>query len=209
MGVFSSDYIERLRQALDTFPHEQLEAIVEVFLAALRNKRTIFVMGNGGSGATASHWVCDMNKGCSYGREHRFRMVCLNDNIPTILAYGNDVGYEDIFVEQLKNFLEEGDVVIAISGSGNSKNVVKAIEYAKSKGAITVGLVGYSGGKLLDLVQIPLHIQVEDMQIVEDVHMMVVHMTTQRLPQALNDSEGKWGRGMQSGPCGAVLPPFT
>lgn len=181
MSEFSRDYIERLKRAINTFPHEQFEAIAEVFLAALQNKRTIFVMGNGGSGATASHWVCDMNKGCSYGREQRFRMMCLNDNIPTILAYGNDVGYEDIFVEQLKNFLEQGDVVIAISGSGNSKNVVKAIEYAKSRDAITVGLVGYSGGKLLNIVQIPLHIQVEDMQIVEDVHMMVVHMTLQWL----------------------------
>jgi D-sedoheptulose 7-phosphate isomerase len=124
-----------------------------------------------------------MNKGCGYGREQRFRMMCLNDNIPTLLAYANDVGYEDIFVEQLKNFLEEGDVVIAISGSGNSKNVVKAIEYANSKGAITVGLVGYSGGKLLNLVQIPLHIPVNDMQIAEDIHMMVVHMTMRRLLQ--------------------------
>lgn len=186
MSEFSRDYIERLKRTLDRFPHEQFEAMVEIFLAALRNKRTIFVMGNGGSGATASHWVCDINKECSYGCEQRFRMVCLNDNMPTILAYGNDVGYENIFVEQLKNFLEEGDVVIAISGSGNSKNVVKAIEYARSKGAITVGLVGYSGGKLLDLVQIPLHVQVEDMQIVEDVHMMVVHMTLQRLLQVRN-----------------------
>lgn len=183
MSAFSHNYIERLKQALDLLPHDQFEAMIEVFLRALRNNRTVFVMGNGGSSATASHWACDINKGYSYGREQRFRMVCLNDNIPTILAYANDVGYEDIFVEQLKNFLEEGDVVVAISGSGNSRNVVKAIEYAKSRGAITVGLVGYSGGKLLDLVQIPLHVQVGDMQIVEDVHMMVVHMTMRRLLQ--------------------------
>ena len=188
MSGFSNDYIEQLKRVLDMFPHQQFEVMVEVFLSALRNKRNIFVMGNGGSGATASHWVCDINKGCSYGREQRFRMVCLNDNIPTILAYANDVGYEDIFVEQLKNFLEEGDVVVAISGSGNSKNVVKAIEYANSKGAITIGLVGYSGGKLLDLVQIPVHIQVEDMQIVEDVHMIVAHMTMRRLLQEFDRS---------------------
>jgi D-sedoheptulose 7-phosphate isomerase len=183
MTTFSREYIEQVKQTLDIFPHEQFEALVNVLVTALRNKRNIFVMGNGGSGATASHWVCDMNKGCGYGREQRFRMMCLNDNIPTLLAYANDVGYEDIFVEQLKNFLEEGDVVIAISGSGNSKNVVKAIEYANSKGAITVGLVGYSGGKLLNLVQIPLHIPVNDMQIAEDIHMMVVHMTMRRLLQ--------------------------
>jgi D-sedoheptulose 7-phosphate isomerase len=188
MTTFSRNYIEQVKQALDIFPHEQFEALVNVFITALQNKRNIFVMGNGGSGATASHWVCDMNKGCSYGREQRFRMVCLNDNIPTLLAYANDVGYEDIFVEQLKNFLEEGDVVIAISGSGNSKNVVKAIEYANSKGAITIGLVGYSGGKLLDLVQIPLHIQVNDMQLAEDVHMIVAHMTMRRLLQEFDRS---------------------
>jgi D-sedoheptulose 7-phosphate isomerase len=193
MTTFSRNYIEQVKQALDIFPHEQFEALVNVFITALQNKRNIFVMGNGGSGATASHWVCDMNKGCSYGREQRFRMVCLNDNIPTLLAYANDVGYEDIFVEELKNFLEEGDVVIAISGSGNSKNVVKAIEYANSKGAITIGLVGYSGGKLLDLVQIPLHIQVNDMQLAEDVHMIVAHMTMRRLLQEF-DRSGTLGK---------------
>lgn len=188
MTFFSQDYINRLAKALEYFPHEQFEAMVDIILSAQRNNKTIFVMGNGGSSSTASHWVCDMNKGCSYGREQRFRMICLNDNMPTILAYGNDVGYEAIFIEQLKNLLNEGDVVIGISSSGNSVNIVKAIEYSKTRGAITIGLMGYAGGKLLDIAGIAIHIPVEDMQIVEDIHMIVVHMTMQRVIQCI-DSE--------------------
>lgn len=115
-------------------------------------------------------------------------MICLNDTIPTVLAYANDVGYEDIFVEQLKNFFQPRDVVIGISGSGNSKNVVKAIEYAGTHGGITVGLCGYSGGSLCRMVHIPVLVKIDDMQKVEDVHMIVVHMTMQRLVEELNQS---------------------
>ena len=101
-------------------------------------------MGNGGSGASASHAAGDLNKGVSYGREKRFRVISLNDNLATLTAYANDVSYVDVFVEQLKNFLRPGDLVIAISGSGNSPNVLKAIEYANQQGAITVGLTGFT-----------------------------------------------------------------
>lgn len=179
MNRFSDAYIKKMRKAFDEFPHKQFEEMVNIFLKALMEKKTIFVMGNGGSGATASHWACDMNKGCSFQNDKRFKMICLNDNIPTLLAYANDICYEDVFLEQLKNFLNKDDIVIGISTSGNSKNVIKAIEYAKSMEAITIGLVGYSGGKLIKLVKVAVHIPVEDVQIVEEVHLMVAHMTMQ------------------------------
>jgi D-sedoheptulose 7-phosphate isomerase len=122
-----------------------------------------------------------LNKGVSYGREKRFRVISLNDNLATLTAYANDVSYTEVFVEQLKNFLRAGDVVVGISGSGNSPNILKAIEYANRQGAITVGLTGFNGGKLASLVQVPVHIPVHDMQKVEDIHMMLFHVAMQVL----------------------------
>ncbi|MBW2106232.1 MAG: SIS domain-containing protein [Deltaproteobacteria bacterium] len=183
------EYIEDIKKILDTFPHEQFELMIDAFLKAYSAGRHIFVMGNGGSASTASHWVCDINKGCSSGKEKRFKMLCLNDSISTMLAYANDLAYEDIFLEQLKNFFDEGDVVVGISASGNSLNVIKAVDYAKAHGGITVGLCGYAGGELYHIVDIPLLIKIDNMQKVEDVHMIVVHMTMQRLLQELNQGE--------------------
>lgn len=114
--------------------------------------------------------------------------MCLNDSVPTMLAYANDLAYEDIFVEQLKNFFIPGDVVIGISGSGNSVNVLKAIEYTNANDGKTVGLCGYSGGKLYVMVDIPILVKIDDMQKVEDVHMIVVHMTMQRILKELGPS---------------------
>ena len=187
MKDFSHDYIEQLNEVLNAFPHDQFERLIDSMMDAYKEDKRIFVMGNGGSASTASHWVCDINKGCSLNKEKRFKMICLNDSISTMLAYANDLSYEDIFVEQLKNFFAPGDVVIGISGSGNSLNVLKAIEYAKANGGITVGLCGYSGGKLYHMVDIPILVKIDDMQKVEDVHMIVVHMTMQRILKELND----------------------
>ena len=136
----------------------------------------IMDMGNGGSASTASHFAGDFNKGLSLNREKRFRFYCLNDNAATVLSLANDVAYEAIYVEQLKNFLSEGDLVVAISGSGNSQNVINAVEYAKEKGNTVIGLTGYNGGKLHQLSDIKLHIPVNDMQIVEDLHMVFDHL---------------------------------
>ena len=133
-------------------------------------------MGNGGSASTASHFAGDFNKGLSLGREKRFRFICLNDNPATVLSLANDVDYSQIFVEQLKNFLSEGDLVMAISGSGNSANVVNAVEYAKQKGNTVIGLTGYNGGKLKEISDISLHIPADDMQITEDLHMVFDHL---------------------------------
>jgi D-sedoheptulose 7-phosphate isomerase len=185
MKSFSDEYIKDLKSLLDRFPHDTFHRIFEILLDAYKHDKHIFVMGNGGSGSTASHFVCDINKGSCSGLEKRFKMICLNDNMPSILAYANDQSYEDIFVEQLKNFLEEGDVVIGISGSGNSRNVLKAIEYAKKKGAVTIGLCGYDGGSLSRMVDISLVTEINDMQKSEDLHMIVVHMLMQSLSRAV------------------------
>jgi len=187
MNNFSHNYIQDLKEVLDAFPHEQFEQLIQAMMEAYHNNRHIFVMGNGGSASTASHWPCDFNKGCSLDRENKFKMICLNDSISTMLAYANDLSYEDVFVGQLKNFFIPGDLVIGISGSGNSDNVLRAIDYANENGGTTAGLCGFSGGKLYQKVKIPILAKVDDMQKVEDIHMIIVHMSMQRVLQLLND----------------------
>ncbi|MBT9164878.1 MAG: Phosphoheptose isomerase 1 [candidate division WS2 bacterium] len=145
----------------------------------------VFTMGNGGSGPTASHFTCDMNKSVCCGLQKRFRVICLNDNIPIMLAYANDSSYEDIFIEQLKNFLKPRDVVIGFSGSGNSKNVIKAINYANEIGATTMGFTGFDGGQLTKIAKISVVVPVNDMQKVEDIHLILTHMIMQILYKKL------------------------
>lgn len=178
---FLKDYISGLKQALDSIPPERFEELIQQLETAHHDGRQIFMMGNGGSGATASHIACDFNKGVSLGLEKRLRVMSLNDNVATMTAYANDVSYEDVFVEQLKNFLRRGDLVIGISGSGNSPNVLKAIEYANTAGAHTIGLTGFNGGKLAKLVRTSLNVPVNDMQKAEDVHMILFHVAMQVL----------------------------
>jgi D-sedoheptulose 7-phosphate isomerase len=175
------DYCQGLKQALDAVSAEAVEEFVQLLERACQERRQVFLMGNGGSGSTASHVACDLNKGVSFGRQKRFRAICLNDSLPTIMAYANDVSYEDIFVEPLKNFLRPGDVVIGLSGSGNSTNVLRAIDYANQQGAFTVGLSGYDGGRLARLVRLPLVVPVHDMQKAEEVHLTIFHVAMQTL----------------------------
>jgi D-sedoheptulose 7-phosphate isomerase len=183
---FSIAYLHQLKDLLDIFPHERFEEVGQALLSAYQNEKQVFIMGNGGSGSTASHFVCDINKGSCFEQDKKFKVICLNDNVPTILAYANDLSYDKIFEEPLKNFLQTDDVVIGISGSGNSQNVINAITYAKAKGAKTIGLSGFDGGKLAKIVDIPFVATINDMQKVEDVHMIVVHMLMQYLCRALN-----------------------
>ena len=181
MRVLISSYISRLKTSLDELEFSEIENFISILNNARKNGNNIYIMGNGGSALTASHFCCDFNKGASYGVEDkkRFKFICLNDNIATMMAYSNDVSYDDVFVEQLKNFLQPDDVVIGISGSGNSKNVLKAIEYANENKAVTVGLTGYSGGRLREISSCSVNTNVNDMQISEDIHMMLCHMIMQ------------------------------
>jgi len=137
---------------------------------------TVYICGNGGSASTASHFVCDFNKGVSEKLEQKYNFVCLSDNMATMMAYANDMSYDDIFELPLHGRIKEGDVLIAISGSGNSENVVRAAKYAKSQGNKVIGITGYSGGKVKELADVSLHTPIDNMQIVEDVHMMFDHL---------------------------------
>ena len=190
----SFDYINSLKNLLDEFPYDKFEEIGRALLDAYHNEKHIFIMGNGGSGSTASHFVCDINKGSCLALKKKFKVMCLNDNIPTILAYANDLSYDKIFIEPLKNFIEEGDLVIGISGSGNSENVLQAISYSREIGAKTIGLSGFDGGKLSQMVDIPFVADVQDMQKVEDIHMIVVHMLMQYLCKELVNNSVSCGQ---------------
>ena len=157
--------------------------LAQVFLDARADNRKIFFCGNGGSPSTASHFTSDLAKGTIVEGRPRFKVLSLADNIPQMLAWGNDACYEDIFVEQLKNLFEPGDVVVGISGSGNSENVLRAIKYAAENDGITVGITGFDGGKIKDMVDLCLIVPVHNMQKTEDIHMLVDHLTTLMIKQ--------------------------
>lgn len=179
-------YFENLKAAMDKIEREKIKEVFHLLTDAYERNKKIIVMGNGGSGATASHMVAEFNKVLSYGHERRFRVICLNDNIPTILAYGNDVSFDDIFVEQLKNFLDEGDVVIGFTTSGTSKNVIKALKFAKERGNKTVGFVGFDGGEVKNIVDLLIHVPVHDTQISEDIHLSIIHILMRFFMDYLN-----------------------
>ena len=169
-------YLDEERKVLESLDEKEISDVMNVLENTRLNGNRVFICGNGGSAATASHFCCDFNKGVSYSQEVKYNFECLNDNIPMMMAIANDISYEDIFSEPLKNKMRKEDVLLAISGSGNSKNVVKAVKYAKSIGATTVGLVGYDGGKVKELVDHCIHVKINNMQIVEDVHMTMDHV---------------------------------
>jgi D-sedoheptulose 7-phosphate isomerase len=168
---------------LDAIEHidlDRVEQAIQWFDDARAQSRHIFVCGNGGSASTASHFACDIVKGASYNKAKRFRILALTDSLPTLTAYSNDVSYECVFAEQLKNFAQSGDLVMAISGSGNSPNVLRAVEYANSAGCKTIALTGRDGGKLGPLAQLNIQVPVPHMGRIEDAHMIICHMIAYR-----------------------------
>lgn len=177
------DYSQEIREYL---AHE-IEVIQELNIGEINRainliedtferEGTIYIFGNGGSSATASHYQNDFNKGISEHTEKKFKFLCLNDNIATIMAIANDIGFEEVFRFQLEGRLSPKDIIIAISGSGNSRNVINAVEYAKKKGNMIIGITGYDGGKLISLSDISLHVPINSMQITEDIHMIFDHL---------------------------------
>ena len=177
----AKQYIELVKSTLDALDAKALESLVDAFHSTYEKGGNIYTMGNGGSGASASHAAGDFLKGASYGLDKRFRMICLNDNLPSMMAIANDIGWESIFVEPLKNFLSPNDLVIGISGSGNSKNVVNAIEYANEQGATTVAMSGFKGGKISQIATINVHAPVMDMEVTEDVHMVIFNIVKKQM----------------------------
>jgi len=174
-------YLTSVNETLSKTDTDSIDSLIRLLLEAYHKENTIYVFGNGGSAATASHFCGDLVKGVSYGLTKRFRVHCLNDNLPALMAIANDCSYDDIFVEQLKNFLRKGDIVIGISGSGNSLNVVKALEYAKENGAKTVAICGYKGGKIKDIAELSIHSEIEDMEISEDIHHLILSHCIKRI----------------------------
>jgi len=185
-AAYAKEYIGKLTAVLNQLDPEKIAAFGALLHKARAENRQVLIFGNGGSAATSSHLAVDFGKGCSRGRTKRFRVISLTDNMPWITAIGNDISYDDIFSEQLANFANKGDVVVAISGSGNSKNVIKALELANSLGCETVGISGFKGGKLRELVKLHIHVQDTHMGRIEDAQMIVGHM----LLYGFMDTEG-------------------
>jgi D-sedoheptulose 7-phosphate isomerase len=174
--TFPEQYRAQLLDTVQALDLAQVQRAIDLLEQARDEGRRVFTCGNGGSASTASHFATDMVKGASFGRDKRFRIMALTDSLPTLTAYSNDINYECVFVEQLKNFAEPGDVVIAISGSGNSPNVLRAMEYANSIGCRTIALSGRDGGKLAQLAEINLQVPHPHMGRIEDAHLIMLHM---------------------------------
>ena len=178
---FTTTYRTELLDTINKIDTDKVDTAISWFKEVLENDRHVFVCGNGGSGSTASHFVCDVLKGASLNREKRFRILSLCDSMATLTAYSNDVCYEDAFVEQLKNYARPGDLVMALSGSGNSESVIRAVNYANTAGCKTIVLTGRDGGKLGPLGQLQIQVPVQHMGRIEDAHMIVCHMIAYHL----------------------------
>jgi len=174
-------YLSRLSALVESFDRAQVDRAVKVIADTWRAGRQIITLGNGGSSMTALHFINDWNKSVFMATGKPFRGRSLVDNLGLVMAYGNDISFQDIFAEQLKNLLEAGDLLIALSGSGNSENVIRAVRYANDHGATTLGLCGYSGGRLKEIAQHVVWVEVQDMQLAEDMHAIFGHIVMQRL----------------------------
>ncbi|MGA2744599.1 MAG: SIS domain-containing protein [Candidatus Sulfotelmatobacter sp.] len=165
------------QQVVANLPHEEIDQVINELMQAYEHGKNIFMFGNGGSASLASHFACDLNKGTviSENGQKRFRVLALTDNIPLMTAWANDSCYDQIFAEQLRNFVASGDVALAISGSGNSPNVLRGLEVARSHGARTIGLTGFEGGKMKSLCNICVVLHSDNMQVIEDFHLSMTH----------------------------------
>ncbi len=170
-----SGYCAKVSEVLAKIPSSDIELVIQALMQAYEAGRTVFLFGNGGSAALASHMACDLGKGMADVTPRRSRVLSLTDNVALITAWANDTSYEAVFSEQLNNYLQPGDVAFAISGSGNSPNVLRALSVAKSLGATTIGLTGFEGGKAKPLCDLCIVVPSDNMQIIEDVHSVLAH----------------------------------
>jgi D-sedoheptulose 7-phosphate isomerase len=180
-------FLDRVAHELGRINPAEVKALADAIYRCYAERRFVFVIGNGGSGSSSSHFCEDLGK-CTLRREDfdndhkkRLRILSLTDNTPYILAWANDEGFERVFVEQLKNLASQGDLLIAISGSGNSPNVLRAVEWAIRNGLETFGCTGFSGGKLRTLARQSLHVPLDDMGIVESIHLTAFHWVVDNL----------------------------
>lgn len=171
-----TEYIQLEREVLSKLDINALNEAMQLIEEAYKARKKVYIFGNGGSSATAAHYQNDFNKGLSETLETKFEFVCLNNDTATLMAIANDIGFEEVFRYQLQGRIREGDLVIAISGSGNSPNIINAVEYAKQQGNKIIGLTGIKGGKLMQMSDVSLHVPVNSMQVTEDVHMIFDHL---------------------------------
>lgn len=169
-------YLARLQAAIDAVPRDRLVALGETLYRAYRNEKQVFTAGNGGSASTASHMAADLGKNTIGPNMPRFRIVSLSENAAIVTALANDLGYESVFSEQLTNLIRAGDVLIVVSASGNSPNILRAIRYAQEQSAEVVGLLGFDGGAAAGLVDLPIVVPSTEYGVVEDVHLIINHM---------------------------------
>lgn len=176
MKDFIRSYLNSLSEIMNLLEIGKISEVIEALRETHSAKRKIIVFGNGGSAATANHFVCDLGKNAIKDEENRFKIISLCDNVSCITAYGNDVGYETIFEEQLKNLMEDKDLIICISASGNSPNIIKAIDYAKKRNGIIIGITGFNGGKLKEISDININVSSDSYEKIEDVHLIITHI---------------------------------
>jgi len=179
------NYITTLQLTLDQLDLRAIDQAIKMLHKARLSRCQVFIMGNGGSASTASHFVCDLAKNTRVSGYPDYRVLGLADNMALLSAYANDEGYENVFSSQLSSLLQPGDLVIAISTSGNSPNVLNAVRLANQLGAQTIGLTGFDGGQLSSLVDLELHVPSNCIEHVEDVHLMLEHLICKNLLQML------------------------
>jgi D-sedoheptulose 7-phosphate isomerase len=171
----SEQYFERFSEVLYSLPHDKIDEITEVLWQAYRQDQALFLFGNGGSAALASHSACDFGKGTVVNGNRRFRVMSLTDNVALLTAWANDQHYSDVFAEQLLPLVRQNDVVLAISGSGNSENVIRALHVAREAGARTIGFTGFQGGRMKFLCDVCVIVPSDSMQLIEDYHVAITH----------------------------------
>jgi D-sedoheptulose 7-phosphate isomerase len=178
MKQYMDNYFNKIKEIIDSLDRSSIEKVAKLIESAYYDEKHIFIVGNGGSAATASHMANDFSKGIKTGTDKHFKTMSLTDNMALFTAIGNDEGYEKVFVDQLKVFLGKDDLVIGISASGNSQNVINALEYAKSHDAKAVGIVGFDGGKIKEIADECIHVKTEHGLYghVEDMHMLINHL---------------------------------
>jgi D-sedoheptulose 7-phosphate isomerase len=175
------NYLDTLKRVLDELPLDAVETVLRVFEDAYRRDATVYICGNGGSWATAGHWVCDMAKGTIREGQRRLRMISLGDNLPMLTAYANDVHYDQVFAEPVRTYARQGDVVVLLTASGNSPNILAAARAAKDCGATTIGLIGFGGGQLAALVDHQITVHCKEYGPVEDLHLVLDHIISLHL----------------------------
>ncbi len=175
-GKFAKQYLSELVDSINDLPFDGIREVVSVLKEAYRKGRHVFIMGNGGSAATASHFVCDLSKGTRVSGKKHFKAIGLIDNVPLLTAWSNDVTFKDVFKAQLENLLSAGDVVVVFTGSGNSPNVLEAAKYAKKIKAKTIAFTGFNGGKIKKLADVCLIVPSNNMERIEDLHLILEHL---------------------------------